>query len=433
MPAFTYNHFSSQFDIQTTFLDQYDQLIKIQPQLLASNDRFVKVKPRFTPANDYYFKVLVKRYISNDQLLKAIAKLSDQNDQLFKVIAGSIFTDKNNQLFKVNAGLNSEQFDKQIKTLPKLSTFEDMVITTMAALPTFASNEDSHIKLLPRFAGYSDIYTLSSVGDYLASDYTNDYILDGEGNNGFEIFQVYANQPKISDLTDNTIKFLPRLKVSSDNLFKVDIAVTGVTQTDWLFQVYAFQKLPLSQDTLFQVNPHWRLPDDQLFQVFAQIPEEVGIIQDPILTIMLMLKNNWSLTESNLTASDLIFSTGWYESNTAFPQITVTPIYNSKVVEESGDKPLYRYEDTIHIDVWVRPFSDSGKALGLAKHNEDKIKKEIERIIRSGSHIGHAPNNEAFIYAGGWRRKDELNLRPVLLRSTYIIKDVYFRKTYEVF
>ena len=153
-----------------------------------------------------------------------------------------------------------------------------------------------------------------------------------------------------------------------------------------------------------------------------------GQIIDPILSIMLLLKNNWNLSESGLAASDITFSTGWYDSGVAFPQITVTPVYSVKTILSMSDVPVYQYRDGIYVNIWVRPFQDSSRSLGEAKDKEYKIRREAERIIRTGSHIGQSSNNEEFIYISRVRILDETGTRPPLLRSSIEIIDNYFRQ-----
>lgn len=157
-----------------------------------------------------------------------------------------------------------------------------------------------------------------------------------------------------------------------------------------------------------------------------------GQIMDPILSVMLMLKNNWSLTASGLTISDIIFSTGWFDNNIAFPQITVTPTYSIKRILSTGNTPVYQYRDGIHVDIWVRPFQDSARSLGEAKDKEYKIRREVERILRTESHIGQFSNNEEFIYISRMRIFDELDTRPPLLRSSIEVIDNYFREDYSL-
>lgn len=153
-----------------------------------------------------------------------------------------------------------------------------------------------------------------------------------------------------------------------------------------------------------------------------------GQIQDPILSIMLLLKNNWNLSESGLTSTDINFSTGWYDNNVAFPQITVTPVHSVKTILSMSDTPVYHYRDGIHVNIWVRPFQDSNRSLGEAKDKEYKIRRETERILRTGSHIGQYSNNEEFIYISRIRIFDETDKRPPILRSSIEVIDNYFRQ-----
>ena len=148
---------------------------------------------------------------------------------------------------------------------------------------------------------------------------------------------------------------------------------------------------------------------------------------DPILSVMLAIKNSWSLTETGVKNSDITFSTGWYDEGIAMPQVTVTPAGGVYSLQEVGPTPLYQMGDFISVNVWVRPDSSSNKSFGSAKHKEYTIRKEVERIIRSGSQVATGE----FVFASRWRRLDELNKRPVILRSMIDITDNYFRAVYE--
>ena len=149
---------------------------------------------------------------------------------------------------------------------------------------------------------------------------------------------------------------------------------------------------------------------------------------DPTLSVMLAIKNNWSLTETGVTTSDINFTTGWYSEEIAFPQISITPIGGSYGIQEIGSTPLYYFGDTLSINVWVRADSSSNKSFGSAKHKEYVIRKEVERIIRSGSQVATGE----FVQLNRWRRLDELNKRPVILRSMIDITDNYFKQYTEV-
>ena len=151
-------------------------------------------------------------------------------------------------------------------------------------------------------------------------------------------------------------------------------------------------------------------------------------IIDPILDVMLLLKNGWGLTDSGISPSDITFTTGWFNQNIIMPQISVTQIRKNQTIMECGSAPLYYYNPILAVNIWVRPSSDSNKSIGSAKHTEYVIRKEVERIIRSGSHIGNVDNKEEFIYIGRWRRLDEMDTRSIILRSMIEISDNYFRE-----
>jgi len=155
---------------------------------------------------------------------------------------------------------------------------------------------------------------------------------------------------------------------------------------------------------------------------------DVHEIDDNILVLMLLLKEFWNLTGSDLTTSDIKFSTGWYDGNIQLPQITVTPGWNRKTVLSTGDKPMYQYQDTTQLNIWVRPKQDSATSLGQAKHIEYELRKEVERIIKA---LSNRWARDRFYFTGRWRTLDETNKRPVILRSMLEVKDNYFRQKYE--
>ncbi len=179
--------------------------------------------------------------------------------------------------------------------------------------------------------------------------------------------------------------------------------------------------------------------DDQIIKFCSQFQTDKQYFKfwvnrreyDPLLLLLSLLKDNWSLTESGLSSSDIKFSTGWYNSSIQMPQITITPASSRKFLLTVGDKPLYQFQDTILINIWVRPKQDSNTSLGWAKHAEYEIRQEVERILRSGSRLPTKTTKEQFMYLGRWRTLDETDKRPVLLRSQLEVKDNYFRSEYE--
>ena len=203
-------------------------------------------------------------------------------------------------------------------------------------------------------------------------------------------------------------------------------------------------------EQLFQIYIHWREPQDQLFSVNVNYPDPYftskGAIRDILINILKLLKDSWSLTETNvnfpytfpfhlqsfpgLGASSIAFSTGWYNESIAMPQITITPLASTKGVLSCGSDPLYGYTNYVNVDIWVRPLQDSGRSIGQAKWAEYNIRREVERILRSGSRIGSQYNNEEFIYFGKRSHRDEIDKRPVIFRTTIQVIDNLFRETY---
>ncbi len=146
----------------------------------------------------------------------------------------------------------------------------------------------------------------------------------------------------------------------------------------------------------------------------------MSVSLDPVLEIFLLIKNNWSLT-GDLATGSISWSTGFYDSALESPQIVVT--------QTSGDKsePLsmgssgsfYRDTDIVNVGIWVRPVQDSNTSFGWAKNATYKMRKEVERIVRSGSNLGQDVNGYyRFAFLGTWKRFPSLDKRPVLLNDT---------------
>ena len=154
---------------------------------------------------------------------------------------------------------------------------------------------------------------------------------------------------------------------------------------------------------------------------------------DNTLILLRLIKNDWSPTESGVQSSDLTFTTNWYDSGIQMPQISIIPVDNLKEPMEAGSSPLYRNQDMFYINIWVRPETDSGKSLGSAKRKSYMIKREVERILRSGSHITDGIANQEFAFKGRWQAMDELNLRPVILRDLIRVISNYYKESTEAY
>jgi len=146
---------------------------------------------------------------------------------------------------------------------------------------------------------------------------------------------------------------------------------------------------------------------------------------DPVLRLLLLLKNNWNLT-GDFTGSNIAFTTRWYDTNIMLPQITITPLGSSEIPLTTGNQPIYRFGDAVGINIWVRPKQDSNTSIGWAKNAVYQLRKEIDRILMTGSRLATG-NYEQFVNLGGWRQLDEVNRRPVVFRIQKTVVVNYFR------
>ena len=138
---------------------------------------------------------------------------------------------------------------------------------------------------------------------------------------------------------------------------------------------------------------------------------------DAALEVMLMLKNNWSLT-GDLDAPPVTFTTRLYDEGINFPQIVVSPISQSysPPIDLGNRDATYLDLEGLSFNIYVRPPQDSNKSLGWAKNAIYKIYVEAERILKSGSVLTQDDDGiEKFIVISGWKRNDNLIKRPVLL------------------
>jgi hypothetical protein len=145
---------------------------------------------------------------------------------------------------------------------------------------------------------------------------------------------------------------------------------------------------------------------------------------DPILEVFLLIKNNWSLT-NDLSISSLSWSTGFFDANIEMPQIVVSQLGGDPTPPMSmgASNAYYLDSDIINIGIWVRPNQDSNTNLGWAKNAVFKMRREVERIVRSGSSLGQDSNGyNRFAYLGQWKKEPMLTTKPILLHSAVTLK-----------
>jgi hypothetical protein len=154
-------------------------------------------------------------------------------------------------------------------------------------------------------------------------------------------------------------------------------------------------------------------------------------MSDLIITLIQLLKNNWSLI-GDLSISRIRFGSRFYDSNVIFPQLIVIPKSGnaSPPIDFGASTATYEDTQTLGLQIIVRPNQDSNSSIGWAKNAIWKMRKEVERILRSGSYINFPTENfnsvdfnstdfdtssttgeSTFMYNIRWRRIDDLTMR----------------------
>jgi hypothetical protein len=154
----------------------------------------------------------------------------------------------------------------------------------------------------------------------------------------------------------------------------------------------------------------------------------MSVEEDPVLLMMLLLKNSWALS-GDLTGSSIKFGTRLYDQNVQLPQVCVRPLGGSQTITETGYNPTIFYKDSVAVGVWVRPSSDSGKSLGSAKNISYQMRREVERIVSGSQLSGSSASQPPFIVIGGrWRNMDRTNTRSPILCDEFLTEISYYRK-----
>ena len=153
---------------------------------------------------------------------------------------------------------------------------------------------------------------------------------------------------------------------------------------------------------------------------------------DPVISVLTLLKNQWSLSDSDTTGSAIKFSTGWYDGSIIQPQISVRPAGGTHTLLSLGtypNSPVYLHTDTVSINVWVRPKQDSNTSIGWAKSTIYKLKEEIDKLLISGSHLD-TEDYETYGIPRTWRVLDDTAVRPVVFRMMLTYDIHRFRQQY---
>lgn len=175
------------------------------------------------------------------------------------------------------------------------------------------------------------------------------------------------------------------------------------------------------------------------------------MVNDTILTVMFLLRNNWNLT-GDLAASKITFGTRIYDESITFPQIVVTPSsgLQQMPIDMGSNTATYPKTEVVGINIYIRPMQDSATSIGWAKNAIWKTRKEVERILRTGSYLSYPVTSDGFnsddfdsddfeagsegssepdiyLYNIAWTRRDNLIARPpvyAVFGKTYVTRFV---------
>jgi hypothetical protein len=149
-----------------------------------------------------------------------------------------------------------------------------------------------------------------------------------------------------------------------------------------------------------------------------------GSETDPILDIFLLLKNSWTLT-GDLSTGSISWGTGFYNDKIQFPQVVVSQYGGdpSPPLTTGASSAYYSSADIVNVGIWVRPKQDSNTNIGWAKNAFFQMRKESERIIRSGSNLGSGSDGiYRFAFVSGWINPPMLEKKPTLFHASLPVR-----------
>lgn len=142
----------------------------------------------------------------------------------------------------------------------------------------------------------------------------------------------------------------------------------------------------------------------------------VLVALDPILEILLLIKNNWSLT-GEFSPNSISWGTGKYNAEILTPQIVVTQVGGdpSPPLTTGNTDVYFNQMDELSIGIWVRPKMVNNTTLGWAKNAIYQFRCEVERIIRANLDLGlDGDGNAHSCFMGSWKRTPLIDKDPVI-------------------
>jgi hypothetical protein len=131
---------------------------------------------------------------------------------------------------------------------------------------------------------------------------------------------------------------------------------------------------------------------------------------DPKLTILGLLKDNWSL------ATEPRFSSDWYNEKLSLPQVTVTHVItNPSFFAFSNDLPNAdrRIQGFYNVDVW-----------SLDQEERWQLLMEVDRVMKS--FVSIPGGGLELLEVTSWRDQNEGDVDPPIFRSQLRLEVLYY-------
>lgn len=137
-------------------------------------------------------------------------------------------------------------------------------------------------------------------------------------------------------------------------------------------------------------------------------------MKDPKLSILKLLKKNWSLT-GELSAEKIVWAVAPFNDALGTPQICLT---DADVDHKLLASRLYKVDHRVKVGVYV---SGSGTKAQKQKY---ALKEEVRRVL--AAHPGPIDDVDYLTLGEDWRDADDLEVKPPLLGAEGAVVAHYF-------
>ena len=159
------------------------------------------------------------------------------------------------------------------------------------------------------------------------------------------------------------------------------------------------------------------------------------LTEEPELTIMYLLRNNWQDGATDAGFDTNHISTGWFQDNRDHPQITVSHTGDSLpgvtgYTAISPEGPTAFQRGRSQVDIWV-PNTDDWSSPGKAKRHRWQMFQECKRIIHlHADGVANDAGEQEFANLGtiSSRRITEDDREPIVFRGSLDVRYVYHQR-----